>query len=106
MRAAGQQQQAALARLPLSDGWNPLASPLAVMSTSGAFTGVFAHKPTYGRVPHFPASSSGTLAHVGPLTWSVEDAALLLEVISGPDSRGWSALPRCGSPAQPSRSRR
>jgi aspartyl-tRNA(Asn)/glutamyl-tRNA(Gln) amidotransferase subunit A len=59
----------------------------------GSFTGVFAHKPTYGRVPHFPASPFGTLAHVGPLSWRVEDAALLLDAICQPDSRDWSALP-------------
>jgi len=75
-------------------------APLALGTDGGgsvripaAFTGVFAHKPTYGRVPHFPSSPFGTLAHVGPITWSVEDGALLLEVISGPDSRDWSALP-------------
>jgi aspartyl-tRNA(Asn)/glutamyl-tRNA(Gln) amidotransferase subunit A len=59
----------------------------------GSFTGVFAHKPTYGRVPHYPASPFGTLAHVGAISWSVLDAALLLDVISQPDSRDWSALP-------------
>ncbi|MDN3352131.1 amidase [Actinomadura sp. DC4] len=75
-------------------------APLALGTDGGgsvripaAFTGVFAHKPTYGRVPHFPASPFGTLAHVGPITWSVEDASLLLEVVSGPDSRDWSASP-------------
>jgi len=75
-------------------------APLALGTDGGGsvripagFTGVFAHKPTYGRVPHFPASPFGTLAHVGPMTWSVADAALLLEVISAPDSRDWSALP-------------
>ncbi|MGH3374251.1 MAG: amidase, partial [Actinoallomurus sp.] len=75
-------------------------APLALGTDGGgsvripaAFTGVFAHKPTYGRVPAFPASPFGTLAHVGPLTWSVADTELLLEVISGPDSRDWSALP-------------
>jgi aspartyl-tRNA(Asn)/glutamyl-tRNA(Gln) amidotransferase subunit A len=75
-------------------------APLALGTDGGgsvripaAFTGVFALKPTYGRVPAFPASPFGTLAHVGPITWSAEDAELLLEVISGPDSRDWSALP-------------
>lgn len=58
-----------------------------------AFCGVFGFKATYGRVPHYPASPFGTLAHVGPLTWTVEDAALLLDVICEPDSRDWSALP-------------
>ena len=50
-------------------------------------------------MPHFPASPFGTLAHVGPLTWSVADTELLLEVISGPDSRDWSALPPVTAPA-------
>ncbi|GAA4494231.1 amidase [Actinoallomurus oryzae] len=82
-------------------------APLALGTDGGgsvripaAFTGVFAHKPTYGRVPHFPASPFGTLAHVGPITWSVADAELLLEVISEPDSRDWSALPPA-VPAEP-----
>jgi aspartyl-tRNA(Asn)/glutamyl-tRNA(Gln) amidotransferase subunit A len=69
----------------------------------GSFTGVFAHKPTYGRVPHYPASPFGTLAHVGPISWSVRDAALLLDVISQPDSRDWSALPPPGRALAPLR---
>jgi aspartyl-tRNA(Asn)/glutamyl-tRNA(Gln) amidotransferase subunit A len=35
---------------------------------------------------------------VGPITWSVPDASLLLEVISGPDSRDWSAFPPATAP--------
>ena len=35
----------------------------------------------------------GTLAHVGPMTRSVEDAALMLNVLSMPDARDWLALP-------------
>ncbi|WP_103380401.1 amidase [Pseudonocardia dioxanivorans] len=57
------------------------------------FTGTVAHKPTYGRVPHHPASPFGTLAHVGPMTRTVADAALLLDVISGFDVRDPWALP-------------
>ncbi|GAA3759634.1 amidase [Salinactinospora qingdaonensis] len=57
-----------------------------------SFTGTFALKPTYGLVPHYPASAFGTLAHSGPMTRTVADAALMLDVISGPDSRDWSAL--------------
>jgi aspartyl-tRNA(Asn)/glutamyl-tRNA(Gln) amidotransferase subunit A len=57
-----------------------------------AFTGTVAHKPTYGRVPHHPASPFGTLAHVGPMTRTVADAALLLDVISGFDARDAWAL--------------
>jgi aspartyl-tRNA(Asn)/glutamyl-tRNA(Gln) amidotransferase subunit A len=58
----------------------------------GAFCGIFALKPTYGRVPIYPASAFGTLAHVGPMTRDAADAALLMDVITGPDSRDWSQL--------------
>ncbi|MEQ7009914.1 amidase [Actinopolymorpha sp. B17G11] len=58
------------------------------------FTGTFGLKPTYGRVPLYPASPFGTLAHAGPMTRTVADAAVLLDVLSGPDSRDWSALDR------------
>jgi aspartyl-tRNA(Asn)/glutamyl-tRNA(Gln) amidotransferase subunit A len=59
-----------------------------------AFTGTTAHKPTYGRVPHYPASPFGTLAHVGPMTRSAADAALLLDVVSGADARdAWALAP-------------
>jgi aspartyl-tRNA(Asn)/glutamyl-tRNA(Gln) amidotransferase subunit A len=60
----------------------------------GSFSGVFAIKPTYGYVPHFPASPFGTLAHVGPMTWNVADSAIALDVLSGSDSRDWTAGPR------------
>jgi aspartyl-tRNA(Asn)/glutamyl-tRNA(Gln) amidotransferase subunit A len=63
-----------------------------------AFSGITALKPTYGRVPLYPASPFGTLAHVGPMTRTAADAALLLDVISGADSRDPWALatpPRC-----------
>jgi len=56
-----------------------------------AFTGTFGLKPTYGRVPIYPASPFGTLAHAGPMTRTVADAALLLDIVSGPDPRDWSA---------------
>ncbi|WP_298323120.1 amidase [Haloactinopolyspora sp.] len=57
------------------------------------FSGIFGIKPTYGRVPHHPASPFGTLAHVGPMTRTVADAALMLDVLALPDPRDWSALP-------------
>lgn len=52
-----------------------------------AFTGTVAHKPTYGRIAHYPGSAFGTLAHVGPMTRTVEDAALLYDVVAQPDTR-------------------
>jgi aspartyl-tRNA(Asn)/glutamyl-tRNA(Gln) amidotransferase subunit A len=59
-----------------------------------AFTGVFGIKPTRARVPAFPASPLGTLAHVGPLTRTVADAALVMSIIAQPDARdvyGWTS---------------
>jgi aspartyl-tRNA(Asn)/glutamyl-tRNA(Gln) amidotransferase subunit A len=61
-----------------------------------AFTGLFGLKPSFGRVPAWPLSPFGTVAHVGPMTRTVRDAALLLNVISQPDARDWFALPADG----------
>ena len=63
-----------------------------------SFTGVFGFKPSYGRVPAWPASQVGTLAHAGPMTRSVLDAALAMAVISGWDARDWTALPYADLP--------
>jgi len=60
------------------------------------FSGVFGHKPTFGRVPAWPLSPFGTLSHVGPITRTVSDAALMLTVIAAPDARDWHALPADG----------
>ena len=60
------------------------------------FTGVFGHKPSFGRVPAWPLSPFGTVAHVGPMTRTVSDAALMLSVLAEPDSRDWHALPPDG----------
>jgi aspartyl-tRNA(Asn)/glutamyl-tRNA(Gln) amidotransferase subunit A len=75
-------------------------APLALGTDGGgsvripaSFTGIFTIKPTYGRIPHYPASAFGTLAHTGPMTNTVADAALLLDAVCGADGRDWSALP-------------
>jgi len=65
-----------------------------------AFTGTTTLKPTYGRVPHFPPSPFGPLAHVGPMTRTAADAALLLDVLSGADPRDpWALAPTGGAVA-------
>ncbi|MDQ2681957.1 MAG: amidase [Chloroflexota bacterium] len=51
------------------------------------FAGVFGIKPTIGLVPVYPASAVGDLAHHGPLSWTVADAALTLDVTAGHDPR-------------------
>ncbi|MEH6475740.1 MAG: amidase [Sneathiella sp.] len=57
-----------------------------------AFTGIFGLKPSFGRVPVWPASAFGTVSHVGPMTRTVADGALMLDVMKGYDSRDWYAL--------------
>ncbi len=57
------------------------------------FCGIFALKPTSGRVPVYPASTFGTLSHIGPMTRTVDDAALMMNVLIEPDSRDWYSLP-------------
>ena len=51
-----------------------------------AFCGIYGLKPTHGLVPYtgiMPIEL--TLDHTGPMTATVEDNALLLEVLAGPD---------------------
>ena len=53
-----------------------------------AFCGVVGIKPTYGLVSRYGiVAYANSLEQVGPLAATVEDAALLLDVISGPDDR-------------------
>ena len=77
--------------------------PLAVGSDGGgsiripaAFTGVFGIKANFGRVPVYPESAMRSLSHVGPMTRTVADAALMLNVLSLPDHRDHTALPYQG----------
>jgi aspartyl-tRNA(Asn)/glutamyl-tRNA(Gln) amidotransferase subunit A len=56
-------------------------------------TGIFGHKPSYGRIPTYPVSGAWSLSHIGPLTRTVADAALMLTVCAGPDERDPYSLP-------------
>ena len=58
------------------------------------FCGIVGHKPTYGEVPHWPSSPFGTLAHAGPMCWTVEDCALMMNVLTEADPRDALAAPR------------
>ena len=49
------------------------------------FCGIYGLKPSYGRVPMWPVSNSDYTSHVGPMTRTVADAALMLAVMAGPD---------------------
>jgi len=58
-----------------------------------AFCGNFGLKPSFGRVPAFPLSPMGSVAHLGPHAMSVADAALMMNVLKRPDARDWTSLP-------------
>jgi aspartyl-tRNA(Asn)/glutamyl-tRNA(Gln) amidotransferase subunit A len=75
--------------------------PLALGTDAGGsiripagFCGITGLKPTFGEVPHWPASPFGTLAHAGPMTWTVEDCALMMNVLTEADPRDSQAAPR------------
>lgn len=57
-----------------------------------SLTGLFAIKAQFGRVPVWPVSATASLAHVGPLSRDVRDAALMMGVISGFDARDPAAV--------------
>ena len=58
-----------------------------------AFCGVFGMKPSFGRIPVYPAPAADTLVHLGLMTRTVRDCALLLSVVAGPDERDRNSLP-------------
>ena len=79
--------------------------PLATASDGGgsiripaSFTGTFGLKTSFGRIPKSPREyfDHGTTSVYGPLTKTVADAALLLDLTCGPDARDPSSLPHPG----------
>jgi amidase len=52
------------------------------------FCNVVGLRPSIGRVPHWPSQDAwGTLSVAGPMARTVEDVALFLRVLAGPDAR-------------------
>lgn len=74
--------------------------PLALGTDAGgsiripaAFSGLFGHKPTHGLCPMWPPSAFWPLAHVGPMSKTVSDGALLMNVLAEPDPRDPTLAP-------------
>ncbi len=81
--------------------------PLAVGTDDGgsirvpaSFCGIYGLKPSFGRVPRFPTfRGCETFSHIGPMTRTVRDAALMLDAIAGPDDRDRHSVPAEASPS-------
>ena len=69
--------------LPLADGSDMGGS----LRNPAAFCNVVGFRPSMGRVPHWPNAMAwqSRLGVEGPMARSVEDCALLLSVLAGPD---------------------
>jgi aspartyl-tRNA(Asn)/glutamyl-tRNA(Gln) amidotransferase subunit A len=59
-----------------------------------AFCGVVGFKPSFGCIPYVPASPEN-LSHLGTLTRSTADAALMLSVLAGADARDGLSYQAC-----------
>ena len=68
-----------------SDGAGSIRMP-------AGFCGVYGIKPSHGRVPYYPLPANGLISHVGPITRTVADAALMLQAMAGPDDRDMTSL--------------
>ena len=80
----------------VSAGLGPLAigtDGAGSVRIPAAFCGNVGFKPSFGRVPAYPLSPFGSVAHLGPHAMTVEDVALLMNTIALPDARDWTALP-------------
>jgi Asp-tRNA(Asn)/Glu-tRNA(Gln) amidotransferase A subunit family amidase len=74
--------------------------PLAIGTDGGgsiripsSLAGIYGIKPTYGLVPVYPFSAAWGVSHIGPMTRTVADAALMLTACAGPDPRDPFSLP-------------
>jgi aspartyl-tRNA(Asn)/glutamyl-tRNA(Gln) amidotransferase subunit A len=80
--SSGSGAAAAAGLVPLTMGSDTSGS---IRGPAG-YCGIAGHKPTYGLVPRSGVIPlSNTLDHCGPMTWTVEDCALLLDAVAGHD---------------------
>jgi aspartyl-tRNA(Asn)/glutamyl-tRNA(Gln) amidotransferase subunit A len=85
---AGAATAAGLAPLSIgTDGGGSIRIP-------ASFSGIYGLKPTFGRVPDLPGFGGWhSLAHTGPMTRTVADAALMMDVLAHPDERSRLCVP-------------
>ena len=69
-----------------TDGGGSIRIPCSLSGLAGL-------KPSFGRVAAYPLSPFGTVAHVGPMSRTVTDSALMLNLLAKPDARDWHNLP-------------
>jgi aspartyl-tRNA(Asn)/glutamyl-tRNA(Gln) amidotransferase subunit A len=86
--SAGAGAAAALGLGPLHIGTDGAGS----IRIPASFCGIYGIKPSFGRVPAYPPSPFAIVSHVGPMTRSVADAAIMLGTIAAPDPRDMTAL--------------
>ncbi|RMF83881.1 MAG: amidase, partial [Nitrospinota bacterium] len=78
---------------PLAEG-SDLAGSIRIPAS---FCGIVGLKPSPGRIPRHPTLNAwNTLSVHGPMTRTVADAALMLQVMAGPDDRDPLSLPQTG----------
>lgn len=79
--SAGAGAATAAGLAPLAQGSDGAGS---IRIPSG-FCGIYGLKPSYGRVASWPVGNNDYSSHIGPMTRTVADAALMLSVMAGPD---------------------
>ena len=75
-----------------------------------AFTGIVGLKPTYGLISRWGLLAyASSFDQIGPMTKSIEDSALLTEIMAGPDGQDASmfqqAAPKYSTPAAPKKAK-
>jgi aspartyl-tRNA(Asn)/glutamyl-tRNA(Gln) amidotransferase subunit A len=86
--SAGAAASVAAGMGPLAQGSDGAGS----IRIPAAFCGIYGLKPSFGRIPNHPIANNDNTSHLGPLTRTVADAALMLSVMAGPHHLDFTSL--------------